>query len=206
MVIPKAYKKNLKISVIIWAGCLVLFVVIYLLVLGPQNRSKKRLQSEFDEKKQMYEFAQNAALEETQNRLLRQIESLRNDLDVFIIDFEDSTNLIFDISRIAREKNVASLNVENEKKRIVSGKDDSNNISENCINISFTAGFNQFAAFLNELERHQPVLFVNEFKLKQSNRDESVYQIQMDVAALIKKPQDNKTTAKSSQQISDGQI
>ena len=66
MVIPKALRKNLKISAVIWAGCLVLFVLIYILVLGPQNRTVKKLESEFYEKKQTYEFAQNAALEETQ--------------------------------------------------------------------------------------------------------------------------------------------
>ena len=206
MIVPKALRKSLKISAAIWAGCLVLFVLIYILVLRPQNRDRKRLENEFVEKKQTYEFAQNAAREETQNRLIEQIRDLRNDLDVFITDFRDSANLIFDISRIAREKNVASLNVENEKANAASNEDLAKNISENRINISFTAGFNQFAAFLNALERHQPVLFVNEFKLIRSNQNESAYQVQMDVAALIKKQQDGKATAKSVQKISDEKI
>ena len=206
MVISKALKKNLKISAVIWATCLVLFVLIYILVLGPQNRARKRLEGEFDEKKQTYEFAQNAAREETQNRLLEQIGVLRKDLGVFITDIENSADLIFDISRIAREKNVASLNVEKEKERLGSDKDLAKNISESRINISFTAGFSQFAAFLNALERHQPVLFVDEFKLVQSNQNESAYQVDIDVAALIKKQQDSKTTAKSIQAISDEKI
>jgi len=206
MVIPKALKKNLKISAVIWAACLVLFVLIYILVLGPQNRARNRLEGEFDEKKKTYEFARNAAREETQNRLLEQIGILRNDLGVFITDVENSADLIFDISRIAREKNVASLNVEKEKERLVSDKDLAKNISESRINISFTAGFSQFAAFLNALERHHPVLFVNEFKLMQSNQNESAYQVDMDVAALIKKQQDNNATAKSMQPISDKKI
>ncbi len=204
MDIPKALKKNLKISAVIWAACLVLFVLIYIFVLRPQNRDRKRLESEYNEKKQTYEFAQNAAREETQNRLLEQIGSLRDDLDVFITNSDDSANLIFDISRIAREKNVASLNVE--KEQIGSDEDLAKNISESRINISFVAGFNQFAAFLNALERHHPILFVNEFKLIQSNQNESAYQINIDVAALIKKQQDSKATAKSIQPISDEKI
>jgi hypothetical protein len=206
MVIPKVLRKNLKISALIWAGCLVLFVLIYILVLGPQNRARKNLESEFSEKKQTYEFAQNATREETQNKLLEQIRSLRNDLDVFITDFKDSANLIFDISRIAKEKNVASLNVENEKVKAASDEDLAKNISESRINISFTAGFGQFAAFLNALERHRPVLFVNEFKLIRSNQNVSAYQVDIDVAALIKKQQDSKATAKSVQPISDEKI
>jgi Tfp pilus assembly protein PilO len=206
MDIPKALKKNLKISAVIWASCLVLFVLIYFLVLGPQSKTRERLESEYNEKQQDYEFAQNAAREETKNRLLEQIESLRNDLGVFATDIEDSAGLIFDISKIARDKNVGSLNVEKAKEGRVSDADLAKNISESSINISFVAGFSEFAAFLNALERHQPVLFVNEFELVQSNQNNSVYQVDIGVAALIKKQQDDKATAKSAQAISDEKI
>jgi len=202
MDIPKALKKNLKISAVIWAVCLVFFVLIYVLVLGPQSRARNRLESEYNEKKQTYEFAQNAAREETRNRLLEQIGSLRNDLGVFTVDIDNSANLIFDISRIAREKNVGSLNVEKVKEGRVSDEDLAKNISESRINISFVASFSEFAAFLNALERHHPVLFVNEFKLIQSSQNDSAYQVDIDVAALIKKQQDNKATAKSAQAMS----
>ncbi len=202
----KTYKRNLKILAVISAASMALFVLIYMLVLGPQNRSKKRFESELDKKKQMYEFAQNAASEESQKQLLGQIENLRKKLDAFVIDFENSANLTFDISQIARDKNVASLNVENKNKRTTSDEADLKNISESHINISFTTGFNEFAAFLNALERHQPVLFVNEFRLTRSNQVKSAYQITIDVAALIKKQQENRTTAKSSQQMSDEKI
>lgn len=199
MVIPKALRKNIKITAIIWAGCLVFFVLIYMLFLAPQGRARKKLENELKEKKQMYEFAQSATREETRDRLLEQIGDLRNDLGVFATDFENSADLIFDISRIAREKNVASLNVENQKDRIGPAVDVNKNISENRISVSFVAGFNQFASFLNALERHKPVLFVNGFKLIRSNQDQSAYQIEMDVAALIKKQQENNVTAKSEQ-------
>jgi Tfp pilus assembly protein PilO len=206
MVFLEAYKKNLKIWAIVWAVCVFLFVVIYLLVIGPQNRSKKKLEKELDEKRQLYEFAQNAAQEETRKRLLEQIEKLQDKLNTFAIDFEDAANLTFDISQIAREKNVAALSVENKNKLIVPEETDSSNISENHINISFTTGFNQFASFLNALERHQPILFVNKFQLVRSNRNMSTYQVTMDVAALIKKQRDDKATAKYLKQISDKNI
>lgn len=203
----KNHKRNLKILAAICAACIVLFVMIHMLVLGPQNISKKKLDSELNKKRDTYEFAQNAAREESRKILLNQIEDLRKKLNTFVTDFEDSANLTFDISQIAREKNVASLNVENKNKRTATDLTDLTNISESHINISFTTGFNQFAAFLNALERHRPVLFVNEFRLARSNHNKSAYQITIDVAALIKKQQDDKnTTAKSSQQMSDEKI
>ena len=104
----KTYKKYIMTSGIIWAACLVLSVLIYFLVLGPQNRTRKRIKSELEDKKQKYEFAQNSAKEETKIRLYKQIEDLHNKLDFFVIDFEDSANLSFDISQIASDKKVAS--------------------------------------------------------------------------------------------------
>jgi Tfp pilus assembly protein PilO len=181
--------------------------MIHVLVLGPLNRSIKKLDSELNKKRNTYEFAQNAAREESRKKILKQIEDLRKKLNSFVTDFEDSANLTFDISQIAREKNVASLNVENKNKLTTTDETDSTNISESHINISFTTGFNQFAAFMNALERHQPVLFVNEFRLSRSNHNKSAYQITIDVAALIRKQQDDRnTTAKSSQQASDEKI
>ncbi|MBN2183616.1 MAG: hypothetical protein JW715_17035 [Sedimentisphaerales bacterium] len=206
MVFIKTHKKNLRMTAIVWAACLLLFAAIYMLVIAPQNRNKKWFENELDEKKQTYEFAQNASREETQNRLLSQIDDLRDGLNAFVIDFDDSANLTFDISQIAREKEIASLNVEHKKKRSILKKTETENISENHIDISFTAGFNQFAAFLNALERHQPILFVNSFKLTRSGRNDLAYEVSMDVAALVKKPKEDKATAKSSQQISGEKI
>ena len=188
-------------SGIIWAACLVLFVLIYFLSLGPQNRAKKRLESELNQKKQKYEFAQNASKEETKIRLYEQIEDLSNKLDIFVIDYEESANLSFDISQIASDKKVSSLIVENDNKKTASAVSDSNNIFESYISVKFVGGFKQFAAFLNALERNKPVLFVKEFTISPANQNVSAYQVKLDVAAFVRKRQDTNNTAKSSERV-----
>lgn len=188
-------------SGIIWAACLVLFVLIYFLSLGPQNRAKKRLESELNQKKQKYEFAQNASKEETKIRLYEQIEDLSNKLDIFVIDYEESANLSFDISQIASDKKVSSLIVENDNKKTASAVSDSNNIFESYISVKFVGGFKQFAAFLNALERNKPVLFVKEFTISPANQNVSAYQVKLDVAAFVRKRQDTNNAAKSSERV-----
>ena len=197
MAFLKTYRKYLMTSGIIWAACLVLFVLIYFLILGPQNRARKRLERELSEKKQVYEFAQNAAKEETKIRLHKQIEDLRNKLRFFVIDFDDSANLSFDISQIGIEQKVASLSVENIKKRTASAVPDPNNIFESHISVSFVGGFKQFAAFLNALERNKPVLFVKEFTLTPTSQNDLGYQVKLDVAAFVKKQQVSKSEESS---------
>jgi len=174
---------------LIWAACLVVFLLAYIIVLAPQKGYKKRIGSELAEKKQLYESAVRAAQEETKTRLNEQIEDLRSRLEDFVVDFEDSANLTFDISQIASEKKVDSFSIKNKDNRGLSAIPDCSYIWESQINISFIGGFNQFATFLNALERHRPVIFVDKFTITRSVQDDSGYQVSLNVAAFVRKQQ-----------------
>lgn len=194
----KIYRKYLIRTAIAWAACLVLFVLVCVFILGPQKNNRKRLESTLTEKKQQYEMAQEATQEKTQISLNEQIENLQNTLQNFVLDHDDSANLTFDIGRIANEEKVASFSIKNKDKKGLSEIPDCNSIGENHIDISFIAGFDQFATFVNALERHQPVLFVNEFSISRSNKGHSAYQVSLDVAAFVKKQQDKEVADQSS--------
>ena len=59
-------------------------------------------------------------------------------------------------------------------------------INEKRINVSFNASFNRCAAFLNSLERHRPIIFVDEFKITQKDCDKSQPLIDMELAVFVK--------------------
>ncbi len=185
----KTHKKYLTTSGIIWAACSAVFLLAYLLVLGPQKNHEKRIENKLTEKKQVYESALRAAQKETKIRLNEQIERLQSKLENFVIDFENSANLTFDISQIANEKKVASFSIKSKDGRGTSTKSEAKYISENHMVISFIGDFNQFATFLNALERHRPVLFVDKFSITRSLQHDSSYQVSLNVAAFVKKQQ-----------------
>ncbi len=204
----KTHKKYLMTTGIIWAACFVTFLLAYILVLGPQKNLKKRIENKLTESKQMHESALRAARKETKIRLNEQIERLQSRLEDFVIDFEDSANLTFDISQIANEKKVASFSIKSKDSRGPSTKSEAKYIRENHIVISFIGDFNQFATFLNALERHRPVLFVDKFSITRSVQDDSGYKVSLNVAAFVKTQQskgllseDLKTTNKGSMQL-----
>ena len=204
----KTHKKYLTTAGLIWAACFVVFLLAYMLVLGPQKNYKNRIENKFAEKKQVYESALRAAQKETKIRLNEQIERLQSRLKDFVIDFEDSTDLTFDISQIANEKKVASFSSKVKKSGRLSTMPDCKYIRENHIVISFIGDFNQFATFLNALERHRPVLFVDKFSITRSGQDDSGYQVSLNVAAFVKKQQseellsqDAKTADKGSMKL-----
>lgn len=198
MVFIEIHKKYITKAVIVWAACLVLFLLAYIMVLRPQHINEKRLDKALAEKKRLYESAQRAAEEATRAQLNEQIKQLRDRLHDFVIDFEDSANLTFDVGQIANEKKVAAFSVKGKENRTTSAVPDCNAISESHMDVSFVSGFYQFATFVNALERHKPVLFVNEFTITRSNQNDAAYEVTLDVAAFVKKPRERETADKAS--------
>jgi Tfp pilus assembly protein PilO len=197
----KVHKKYLLTSGVIWVACFVIFLLAYMIIVRPQKNSKKLVENKLAEKKQVYQSALRAAHEDTKIRLNEQIELLQNRLKDFVADFEDSVNLTFDLSQIADEEKVASFGSKVKSNRgLTMQKDEYKYIRENQINISFSGDFNQFATFLNTLERHRPVIFVDKFTLTRSARDESVYLANLSVIAFVRKQQDSKTADKTTAQ------
>ncbi|HUV62521.1 MAG TPA: hypothetical protein VMW24_01420 [Sedimentisphaerales bacterium] len=198
MAFIETHKKYLTKAAVVWAVCLTLLLLAYMAVLRPQSVNKKRLDRALTEKKESYEAAQAAARESTQTQLHEQIRQLQERLRDFVIDFEDAANLTFDIGQIASEKKVGSFSVKSKDKRGGSTIPDSESVGENHIDVSFIAAFHQFATFVNALERHRPVLFVNAFTMTRSTKDDSSYEVMLDVAALVKKQRETETADKSS--------
>jgi hypothetical protein len=159
-------------------------------VLAPQKKHRRQLEKNLVEKKQLYDSALSASQEDAKSELNRRVEDLKDGLRGFVTDFEDSANLTFDISRIANEKKVGSFSVK--AADVHRGNDIPNcsHIAENRINVTFTAGFNQFASFLNALERNSPVIFVDEFVITRSKHTDEVNQASMNLAVLVTKRQD----------------
>lgn len=190
MVFIKIYKNYLSIAALIWAACFILFSFTYIILLRPQKNSQKLVEEKLAKKKQMYDSAVKATQEETKIRLNKQIEHLRNRLQDFVIDSENSANLTFDISQIADEQKLVSFSIKGKDNNQVSPIPNCNCIFESHIDVSFTAWFHQFATFLNALERHRPVLFVDKFTVS-SGRGDSGPQASINLVVLTRKQQDS---------------
>lgn len=187
-----AYKKYFMTTALIWASCFIVFVFAYMLVLAPQNESKKEVEEQLSKKMQVYSSALQAAQEETKTRLNKQIEDLRDTLKEFVVDFEGSANLTFEISQIAKERRITPSTIEvSQEVRGGSVIPDCKYISENRIDISFLAtNFNQFAVFLNALERHRPVIFVDSFKIIRAEKRDSGHRVEMSLSVFVRKRQE----------------
>ncbi len=185
------YRKYFAKTALTWAGCLVLFFFIHMFMLAPQGKNKKQIEKQLAEKEQMYRLAQKAAQEETKIQLNEQLKYLQERFEDFVIGFEDLANLTFDISQIAKEKRLASFSIKGVETRRGPSVFDGKYLSKNHFAVSFTGSFNQFATFLNALERHRPIVFVDRLKITHSRLENSDHKVNMNLAVFVRKQQDS---------------
>lgn len=181
------YKKYLVIIGLIWLGCAALFLLIDFLLLAPQRGKRVQIEKQLQKTKQAYQAALKAAQKETQQQQKQIIKETQQELRCFVTDSKDSANVIFDISQIANEKKLGSFTIKTEDNQQSTEIPGCSQIRESHMAVSFSADFYQFASFLNALERHSPVIFIDQFNITRAKPNEKGNKVNMKLAVLVKK-------------------
>lgn len=187
----RIHKRYLKTISLTWASSLVLLVLGYVTVLGPQGKVARDMSRELSEKERSYNEALEASQQHTKDKLSAQLQQLQDRVGDFVVDFEESAKVTFDIGRIVDELKIGSFNIQNrggERRGAI--EIETEYVSENEVEITFEADFSQFAFLLNKLERHRPVLFVEKFNILPADRDGKP-QASMSLVYLVRKPQED---------------
>jgi hypothetical protein len=185
------HKRYLKTISLTWGASLGLFLLAYVVVLGPQGRAKSSALRNLVEQEQAYKAARKATEEQAQERLKEQLRHLSDKIEDFVVAFDKSANLTFDISRMANEREIESFNIKNEGEIDISVNDENRTVFENSIEVTFSASFNQFASLLNALERYKPVVFVDSFNISPPDINSGKPQISMNLVCLVRKEKGN---------------
>ena len=172
---------------LIWIACAILFSFVYMLVLEPQRQQKKSMTNQLIEAKRACDAAVKAGEEQTQARLSKQLTDLQARLKAFATDSGESANLTFDISKLASEQQIDAFGIKSLGSRNAPDMSEFIHVGENYFDVSFTAGFNQFAGFLSALERHEPAVLVNKFAITRSEELEQDHHAKLNLSALVKK-------------------
>ena len=178
--------KYIKLAALIWSCCFIVFLLVFLLVLSPLNRHRTQVESEFKKVKSDADSALLASEEETKIRLNEQIQDLNDTLGNFVIESENTSNLIYQISGISNEIELKAFQITPTGQNI-STFDNCKYISGQLYHVGFTASFNQFATFLNALERYRPVIFIDTFSITRSRQGENSHTVDMQLAILVLK-------------------
>lgn len=181
------YTKYFRVGAFLWAGCFLGFLLFYLLVLAPQEKLRAQTERQFAETKSIADAAKAAAQEENRIKLEEQVKSLEKRLQDFVTEQEDTANLTFDISQISSDIKLNSFNITATGSEGIIEIENCDYIFAKRIHVDFTGSFNQFAAFLNALERWRPVIFVDTFGITRSQGGALGHEVDMILAVLVGK-------------------
>jgi hypothetical protein len=184
-----AYRKYLITMGIVWGVSLALLAIVSYLLIYPQLKVKAQLLKEAADKKEQFNMALNASLEENKKKLAAEVESLRAKLGDYVSEYENFANQTFAISRIAGDKQVSAFTVKTPEMDKQQDQLTAKNLQENKMEISFMSDFLQFANFINTLERRQPVVFVDRFKIQRGEQGGTGNKVDMSLSFFVRKKQ-----------------
>ncbi len=178
----KKYRVSLavffSISVVLLAG-------IYFYAITPQSMILRDVQKRLNEATNRYASAQQAQKKQTKLRLQERLAGLEQKLGEFVIESGKAAGLTFEISQIADDLKVEDFTSKRKEafsQVVLEGFKD---IGEVWIDISFNGDFHRFASFVNRLERHAPVVFVENFSVEKMANNSKNHQVKMGVSFFV---------------------
>ncbi|MHC4230716.1 MAG: hypothetical protein ACYSW0_25040 [Planctomycetota bacterium] len=181
------YRKYIKMGISVWAGCFIVFLLSYVVVLAPQEKLKARTESQFAEARRTALAAKEAAREENKIKLKEQAANLDKRLQEFIIEEADTANLTFDIDRISNTIKLDSSSINTMGSQGIVEIENCEYLFARQINVDFASSFSKFAAFLNALERNRPVIFIDTFTITRARENNLSHSVSMKLAVLVGK-------------------
>jgi hypothetical protein len=184
--------KYLKIAALVWSGCFVVFLLIFVLVLYPLNKQRNRVENEYSKLKADADAAFIASQEQTKQKFMELVKETNDRLGNFMIEADRNSNISHEIIQLS---NKIGLNIEViPAAQRNSAFDECECLTGQYFQVNFTAGYDKFAKFLNELERYRPVIFIDTFSIKKARQDETKPAISMNLAVLVAKNGTKKKT------------
>ena len=154
-----AYQKSLAL---VWAASFVSVVAGILVFYMPQRKSLTDIQKRYNQSCQKADTVMEALSDNSRTKLKTQTEQAASQLNDLTIPADKVSSLVFEIGRMANQLNLkdfASKNINDQNKKD-KAKTSSKTISESWLSAEFRGSYEQFARFVNLLERNSPAIFV----------------------------------------------
>jgi hypothetical protein len=183
------YRKYFKIGIIFWAVCFIALLLAYLFVLAPQESLRHMTERKLADTKILAQSAKEAAEEKNKNLQLEQLAKSGKRLKDFVVEQENWAGLTFDdIDQIKSKVELDSFISDfTGGERSTTKTDNYKHIIAKQISVNFKSSFNNFAVFLNRLERNPLVIFIDTFSITRSGASDSGHSVDMKLAVLVGK-------------------
>jgi len=183
------------VTLAVWGASVVVSGMGYFLFCSPQKIELARLQNQYSESQEELELAQLAGLDQTKAKMTLRSEEVDRLISDFSTGPDKMTELVFQVGQIANELHLSEFSSKNEKKKDQSTVAKSSTLDEGWLNVEFFATFNQFAQFINRLERHCPAVFVEEVSFRRATSSSKGHSVSLRLSFLAEKETSDKKVA-----------
>ena len=183
------------VTAAVWAVSVIVLGGGYFLLHAPQQATLLQLKNQCAESQSALVQAQLAAQDQTKAKQKKQCEEVGQLISGLSTQRDAVTELVFEIGRIASELRLSEFSSKNQKQKNYSTVGKSKLVSEVWLDVEFQATFEQFAKFLNRLESHSPVVFVEEISFRRGAKDMYEHKASLQLSFLAKTGVENKKVA-----------
>ncbi len=193
-----AFKQYTLLVSCTWGLWALIAGAAYFLVLGPQQIAVARLEREFHISNEQYAMAQTAQRKETKAHIESILKEQTEKTSRFVVPSDMASGMTVHISQLASEHGLSEFSTKTRELSSTFGTDSKANLTDAWLELTFACSFNQFAAFLNSLERSRPVLFVESAQIIRDTEGSGLPRARVLISYLMDrpphKPKDSGTT------------
>ena len=175
---------------LIWLGCFAVLFLVYALILIPQEEKLVELAGQRKGREIEYKTLRKNTSDRELARLRAELERLQNSLQTYIIDYDQIGRRIFEINQLVSGTQVGSFTNKGRVTETYRNLPNCYFLGEIPFKIEFTASFTLFARVVNLLERHNPVVFIDQFDITRSKSDALNHPVRMNLSFLVKLPRE----------------
>jgi len=190
-------KKNLVLAGIVWGISLAIFVPAYMFILKKQVSDLENIDKSIAGLVSDINDAKTISSEDMIDRYRAQLEETKAQFNGFVVPSKDNIQTLasIEIDKMSHEIGLEAFHIDPWSSSEVVTFSECKYVFGQPMQVTFKATFNEFARFLNMLERYKTVIFIDNFSITRSTNDEEKHQVRMDLAVLVEK---ESTTAKLS--------
>ena len=167
-----------------WAICLAALAVFHFAVVSPQAQALAAGRAQAVAKAQRFSLLRDAKSARGQQRLKEQQEEIERRYTDFVFTSEQMNELDFRIRAIAEKNGIREFSARHLGTVSKIGTTELKRIAQRDLVLSMTSGFPEFLHFLNELERNQPIVFIDQFTLQNTAGKQAGLNCSLDCSIL----------------------
>jgi Tfp pilus assembly protein PilO len=186
------HRKSLIILVLLWGGAFIVLSAIHMFLMLPQRKESELLGQKLIQKQLVYDSSRAAASEHVSGRLAQKVREISGELDKFVARVEELDGIWFSVSGIANEIMVDTFQSRGIDSESYSAIPNCYDIGIASVEVNFSGSFNKFARFVNQLERYEPVVFIDNFTITRSRKEDSGPETKLVLSVFVRVPEEDK--------------